>query len=55
MIAPRHIWRLFLGQVPKHFTEEQIKKIFEVFGEVVEIHLMTDSSTGESKGMLVDI
>lgn len=42
--------KLFIGSVPKTITEEQIKKVFGEYGQVEEVFIMKDLSTGLSKG-----
>jgi len=42
--------KLYVGMLSRKSTEEEIKKIFEPYGEVLEIHLMKHKDTGLSKG-----
>ena len=41
---------MFVGQIPRHFTETELKDLFEPFGAVFEINVLRDKQTGESKG-----
>ena len=43
--------KLFIGQIPKHFDETDIKPIFESFGEIYEIVILKDRATGVSRGV----
>lgn len=38
--------RLFVGNLPNNFTEEQFRKLFENYGEVAEIFLNTAKGFG---------
>ena len=42
--------RLFVGNLSFHTTEALIHETFSQFGEVVEVKLMTDRETGQSRG-----
>lgn len=42
--------KLFVGNLSWNATEEALKEIFEEFGEVVSIRIVTDPYTGRSKG-----
>jgi hypothetical protein len=39
-----------VGNIPKHYTEEQLKPFFETVGPVVELVIMRDKISHESKG-----
>jgi len=41
---------LYVGSISARATENDIRKLFSVVGEVGSIHLITDSQTGEFKG-----
>ena len=41
---------IFVGNVPFSSTEDQIRELFERFGEVVSIKMIKDFETGRSKG-----
>ncbi|UPR01955.1 multiple RNA-binding domain-containing protein [Chloropicon primus] len=42
--------RLFVRNLAYSTTEEEIKELFEQFGVTSEVHLVTNRSTGQSKG-----
>lgn len=44
--------KLFLGQLPKHINEEQLRPIFAEYGEIVELAILRDKHTQVHKGML---
>lgn len=41
---------LYVGNVYFGLEEEQIKELFERYGKVVSINMMTDRETGRSRG-----
>jgi hypothetical protein len=42
--------KLFVGNIPRSYTEEQLQPIFESMGKVVELVVVRDRATHESKG-----
>ncbi|KAM7495927.1 hypothetical protein LguiA_020341 [Lonicera macranthoides] len=42
--------KLFVGQVPKHMTEQQLLSMFEEFAIVDEVNIIKDKSTRASRG-----
>lgn len=42
--------KLFVGNIPKSCTEDQLMPFFETIGKVVELVIVRDKSTHESKG-----
>jgi RNA recognition motif-containing protein len=42
--------KLFVGNLSWNATEETLKPLFEAFGEVVSVRIVTDPYTGRSKG-----
>lgn len=42
--------KLFIGSLPKNITEDNIKEMFSPFGNVEEVFIMKDNSTGMGKG-----
>jgi CUG-BP- and ETR3-like factor len=45
-----HLFRLFVGWVPKQFTEEDLKPIFQQCGFVQDILILRDQVTGQHRG-----
>ena len=41
---------LFVGNMSFHTTEDELRALFEPFGEITRIQLMTDRDTGRSRG-----
>lgn len=44
--------KLFVGQLPKHINEDQLRPIFEEYGEIIELAILRDKYTQVHKGML---
>eukprot|EP01031_Cornospumella_fuschlensis_P044227 gene44227-54083_t len=42
--------KLFIGQIPREATEEDLQSMFERFGPIRELTIMRDNATGISKG-----
>lgn len=42
--------RLFVGNMSFRTTETELRALFEPFGEIGEIHVMTDRDTGRARG-----
>lgn len=42
--------KLFVGNLPFNITEEKLKEIFEKYGEIKSLKLITDRDTGKSRG-----
>jgi RNA recognition motif-containing protein len=42
--------RIYVGNLPFSATGEQLQELFGPFGDVVEARVITDRSTGQSKG-----
>ena len=45
--------KLFIGQVPRSFTESDLRPFVEEFGPIHELSILRDKATGESKGRAV--
>ena len=42
--------KLFVGNLPFSVSEDQLKEIFEKYGEIKSLKLITDRETGRSRG-----
>jgi RNA recognition motif-containing protein len=42
--------KLFVGQIPKDWTELEVTKFFSNYGTILESQIIKDSKTGQSKG-----
>lgn len=42
--------KIFVGGLPYHTTDETLRKFFERFGEIEEAVVITDRTTGKSRG-----
>jgi CUG-BP- and ETR3-like factor len=42
--------KLFVGQIPKSMSEEELTPMFQPFGNIVELSVIRDRATGQSKG-----
>ncbi|XP_043246561.1 CUGBP Elav-like family member 1 isoform X2 [Amphibalanus amphitrite] len=42
--------KMFVGQMPRHMDENDIRSMFEEFGPVHQINVLRDKITGQSKG-----
>eukprot|EP01105_Mastigella_eilhardi_P009807 TRINITY_DN2295_c0_g2_i1.p1 TRINITY_DN2295_c0_g2~~TRINITY_DN2295_c0_g2_i1.p1 ORF type:complete len:559 (-),score=90.03 TRINITY_DN2295_c0_g2_i1:87-1763(-) len=42
--------KLFVGQVPKAFSDAELRAVFAPFGNIVDIMIIRNRGTGESKG-----
>jgi splicing factor U2AF subunit len=42
--------KVFVGGVPYHITEEQLKDLLQAFGKLHALHLVKDAGTSQSKG-----
>jgi RNA recognition motif-containing protein len=42
--------KIFVGGLPYHTTDETLRKFFERFGEIDEAVVITDRTTGKSRG-----
>ncbi|RHY27973.1 hypothetical protein DYB32_006382 [Aphanomyces invadans] len=42
--------KLFIGMIPKHADEADIRSVFQVHGDIEEIYILRHPGTGQSKG-----
>lgn len=42
--------KMFVGQIPRHWTENDLKRLFEEYGAVHQISILRDKSTQQSRG-----
>lgn len=42
--------RLYVGNLPRHVTTDDLNDLFGQVGQVVSSHIMTDRATGEPRG-----
>jgi len=41
---------IYVGNLPREATDEDLRKAFEAFGEVTSAKIITDKFTGDSRG-----
>ncbi|MBW2195269.1 MAG: RNA-binding protein [Deltaproteobacteria bacterium] len=41
---------IYVGNLSREVTEEDLREVFETFGEVTSVRIITDKHSGQSKG-----
>jgi len=42
--------KMYVGNIPYNATEEDLRELFSVYGEIVSLKIIQDQDTGRSKG-----
>ena len=50
IIHESELVKLFVGQIPRTFTEDKLRSMFEPFGDIYELSILYDKQTGNHQG-----